>query len=77
MIVNLEKECQDLKNYCGNIKKSANTQNIETAKKEMSEISENISYLKTWPNGKLVPLPIISSETVEKYNLDSNKLHPN
>ena len=54
------------------LKKSTNVNNIKKATDDMAECSDNISYLKRWPEDKYEPFPILNEEKVERYNMDEN-----
>jgi hypothetical protein len=56
----IAKEIAALKDYASKIKKSSNTQNIENAKKEIAKCEENLSFLKSWPSGAMIPFPSIT-----------------
>ena len=43
----------------------------------MAECSDNISYLKRWPEDKYEPFPILNEEKMERYNMDENQLEDN
>jgi len=74
LITNFEYEQASLKDYLSKTKKSTNPKNIKKATEEMTGCSEAIEYLKRWPTHKFEPFPVVTSEKIQKYNMDLNDL---
>jgi hypothetical protein len=40
----------------------------------MADCAQTIDYLKRWPCHRYEPFPVVTSEKVQKFNMDLNEL---